>query len=141
MRKIKLYDKEIELREGLFILTFQYNFIPYKKDDVHLFFDHYDYNEQDKQSLLKDIDLLQNNLSTIDVYISKHLKGWTIDRLFNVDLAIIRVALFELFIKKDVYKEIVANEAVELAKTFGTKESPRLVNGIIGTIIRSEGIA
>ena len=85
--------------------------------------------------------MLLENLSVIDDIIESNLNKWSMDRLFKIDLSILRVAVFELLYNKDTAKEIVINEAVEIAKKFGTEESPKFVNGILGSLIRSEKIS
>jgi N utilization substance protein B len=54
----------------------------------------------------------------------------------RVDISILRVAAAEIFYMEDIPDSVSANEAVELAKTFGGDESPKFVNGIIGKLIR-----
>ena len=61
---------------------------------------------------------------------------WPIDQIAKVDRAILRMALYELAIKRDVPPKVVINEAVELAKSFGGDNSSKFVNGVLGTIYR-----
>ena len=65
----------------------------------------------------------------INQVISSNLKGYTIERLYKIDLAIIILAIIELNYIKDTPKEVIINEAVELAKKFSTEKSPKFVNG------------
>ena len=129
------------VREGLFYLTFEYSFRSYDKNRV---LDNDIYNQFDrieKNFLESTYPKIENNKHLIDECISKNLKGWTVDRLYRIDLAILRVSVYEIIIEKVTPKEIIANEAVELAKKYGTKNSSSLINGVLGTIIRSEEIA
>lgn len=61
---------------------------------------------------------------------------WPIDQIAKVDRAILRLALYELAIKRDVPPKVVINEAVELAKAFGGDNSSKFINGVLGTIYR-----
>ncbi len=61
---------------------------------------------------------------------------WPIDQIAKVDRAILRLALYELAIKRDVPPKVVINEAVELAKSFGGDNSSKFINGVLGTIYR-----
>lgn len=61
---------------------------------------------------------------------------WPIDQIAKVDRAILRMALYELAIKRDVPPKVVINEAVELAKSFGGDNSSKFINGVLGTIYR-----
>ena len=74
----------------------------------------------------------------IDELIDRHAHGWSIDRLPDVDRAILRMAVFELLWVDDVPDAVVIDEAVELAKTLSTDESPAYVNGVLGAILAAE---
>ena len=64
------------------------------------------------------------------------MKGYTIDRLYKVDLAIIILAVIEVKYVKETPKEVVINEAVELAKKFSTEKSPKFINGVLADILK-----
>lgn len=70
----------------------------------------------------------------IDDTVSSHLESWTLERLPAVDRAILRIAVWELFYT-DVPPVVAVDEAVELAKTLSTDESPSYVNGVLGRIV------
>jgi transcription antitermination protein NusB len=74
----------------------------------------------------------------IDELIDRHARGWSIDRLPDVDRAILRMAVFELLWDDDVPDPVVIDEAVELAKTLSTDDSPAYVNGVLGAILDAE---
>ena len=71
----------------------------------------------------------------IDDLISAHLQGWTLDRLPAVDRAILRVAVWELLHADDVPEPVAVDEAVELAKSLSTDDSPGFVNGVLGQVM------
>ncbi len=75
------------------------------------------------------------NLSEIDEELTKAAPEWPINQINRVDLAILRLAIFELIIKKDVPFKVVADEAVELAKEFGAETSSSFINGVLGNVI------
>ena len=68
--------------------------------------------------------------------ISSHLKGYTIERLYRIDLAILVLAVIELDYIKENPKQVVINEAVELAKKFSTDKSPKFINGVLADIVK-----
>ena len=70
----------------------------------------------------------------IDELIDTHARGWSLERLPDVDRAILRMAVFELLWADDVPDPVVIDEAVELAKTLSTDDSPAFVNGVLGAI-------
>jgi N utilization substance protein B len=74
----------------------------------------------------------------IDELIDTHASGWSIDRLPDVDRAILRMAVFELLWVDDVPDAVVIDEAVELAKALSTDDSPAYVNGVLGAILAAE---
>ncbi len=67
----------------------------------------------------------------IDRLIEDKSKNWSISRMGKVDLNIIRLAVFELYYRSDIPKNVTINEAIEVAKKFGTEDSPSFVNGIL----------
>ena len=60
--------------------------------------------------------------------------GWKVDRMGTVDLTIIRLAFFEMAYDEDVPTGVAINEAVELAKRYGSDESPSFVNGVLAKL-------
>ncbi|MBI4713320.1 MAG: transcription antitermination factor NusB [Planctomycetes bacterium] len=77
---------------------------------------------------------VRDNQKSIDDSLTKTLTNWDINRLDVIDRAILRLATYELFYVKDIPKAVVINEAVELAKKYGTKESSVLINGVLDKI-------
>jgi N utilization substance protein B len=75
------------------------------------------------------------NKETIDTWIKADLnEDWSISRIARIDLSILRVCLYEYKIKAEIPLKIVANEAVEIAKKYGTNSSANFVNGLLGGI-------
>ncbi|TXC92307.1 transcription antitermination factor NusB [Metabacillus litoralis] len=70
----------------------------------------------------------------LDELITPHLKNWTIDRLANIDITILRMAAYELKYEEDIPKNVTIDEAVELAKAFGDDHSSKFVNGVLSKI-------
>ncbi|MFB3882687.1 MAG: transcription antitermination factor NusB [Armatimonadota bacterium] len=69
--------------------------------------------------------------------IERNAKGWSLDRMANVDRNILRLALYELLYRPDTPPSVVVDEAVELAKRYSTAESGRFVNGVLGNVVRN----
>jgi N utilization substance protein B len=70
----------------------------------------------------------------IDELLSEHAQGWTLDRMPPVDLAVLRIGVYELLWAADVPDPVAIDEAVGLAKELSTDDSPRFVNGVLGRI-------
>jgi len=79
---------------------------------------------------------IESHQQEIDNLISERSEGWKLERLYSVDRNILRMAIYELLYRKDVPAEVVINEAVELAKAFGTEKSPAFVNGVLDKILK-----
>jgi len=77
------------------------------------------------------------NLAKIDKLISQNAPKWPLDKINKVDLAILRCAVWELLNKSETPSKVVIDEAVEIAKSFGTESSHSFVNGVLGSIIKS----
>ena len=79
------------------------------------------------------------NKDMIDGLIEENSKGWKKDRLSSVCLAILRIALAEMYFMDDIPEKVSINEAVELAKTYDTPEVAAYVNGVLGKIQTAKG--
>ena len=84
------------------------------------------------------VEGVHEHAARIDELIDTHASGWSIDRLPDVDRAILRMAVFELLWVDDVPDAVVIDEAVELAKTLSTDDSGAYVNGVLGAVVRAE---
>ncbi|WP_379161951.1 transcription antitermination factor NusB [Paenibacillus sp. sgz5001063] len=72
----------------------------------------------------------------IDDMLEHYLKGWQMSRLSRVDRQILRLATFEMVFGNDVPAKVAVNEAIDLAKHFGTEDSGKFVNGVLGKMIQ-----
>lgn len=77
---------------------------------------------------------VMSNLSEIDKAINNHTNNWSLERITNIDRNILRMAIYEILYLKNIPKSVSINEAVELAKKYGTKSSFSFVNGVLGKI-------
>ncbi len=80
-------------------------------------------------------------LDSIDAEIASLAKGWTIDRIAPLDLAVLRIALFELHHSDAVPAEVAIDEAVGIAAEFCGADAPGFINGILGAAARQAGVA
>ena len=71
----------------------------------------------------------------IDELLSTHAHGWTLDRMPAVDRGLLRIGTWEVLYNADVPDAVAVNEAVELARSLSTDESPTFVNGLLGRIV------
>ena len=127
-----------ELREHIFKMVFQLEFnVP---DDMpeHLKL----YLEELGDASDKDIEYIQNKyeaisakVEEIDVILNEKSSGWKTNRMNRVDLAILRLAVYELKWDEDIPKGVAINEAVELAKKFSGESAPAFVNGVLAKLV------
>jgi N utilization substance protein B len=75
-----------------------------------------------------------DKLQEIDQSIEKCSKNWALDRMPRVDLSLLRMATYELQYQPDVPANVVMNEAIEIGKRYGTKDTPAFINGILDKI-------
>jgi len=77
------------------------------------------------------------NVREIDGLILRNIVGWRPERMVAVDRAAVRLALYEGVVSQNTPLPVAISEAVELAKSFGTEDSGRFVNGVLGRIVRT----
>ncbi len=70
----------------------------------------------------------------IDRHIQKHAPAWPVNQIAIIDRNILRLAIFEILFNNKVPVRVAVNEAVELAKTFGSEKSSKFVNGVLGAV-------
>jgi N utilization substance protein B len=75
----------------------------------------------------------------LDPVLDRLATGWTVERMASADRALLRLGAFEILHRDDIPVGVTINEAVELAKRYGTDESPKFINGILGTLAREGG--
>lgn len=100
------------------------------------------YNLDDENVLDDDLEYIKSvvtgvkdNLPELDKNIECNLKEWTIERISKVDLAILRLAIYEILYIPELSNKVSANEAVELAKTYCDDNSPKFINGVLASVI------
>lgn len=98
----------------------------------------FDFNKKNKpQSDIKDII---SNLTKIDKLISKSAPNRPINEINRIDLAILRLAVYELNFSKDIPLKVVIDEAIELGKQYGSDSSPSFINGVLGKVVKLKKI-
>jgi N utilization substance protein B len=100
-------------------------------DDLRVFFegqenprDHYSFGDELIDGVIK-------NQSAIDAQIKVLAQNWEFDRIAKIDLAILRIAMFEMLHRKDIPPVVSINEAIDISKEFSNADSKRFINGIL----------
>lgn len=94
-------------------------------------------SEENKKAILERVALILDKLEEIDALLSDKVEGWSFGRIGKVELAILRLAVFELLFDS-VPKGVAINEAVELAKKYGGDDSFAFVNGVLSKFSAGE---
>ncbi|MCM1282472.1 MAG: transcription antitermination factor NusB [Muribaculaceae bacterium] len=126
-----------ELRENIFKMLFRIEFHGEGELPEQLSF----FEEEQEQLQGKDLEYLTEKCNAVfacveelDAAINQVSSGWKTSRMGKVDLTIIRLAVYEMRHEEDIPVAVSINEAVELAKRYGTDASPSFVNGILAKL-------
>ena len=135
--------KRTETRELTFRLIYsteiQKNMDDEQKD---IYIEENDIKNNDEIKYINEVyNGIKENKEKIEKMISDNLKEkWTIERISKIDIAILKVAIYELIYSNLPYK-VVINEAVELAKKYGDDSSRAFVNGVLASVVKKEKLA
>ena len=88
----------------------------------------------DKKYMIMICEKVKENKEQIDELINKYAKNWSVSRMPNVDLSILRLAICELIFIDEIPNKVSINEAIELAKLYCDDKSPKFINGILGSV-------
>lgn len=123
-----------ELRENVFKMLFRIEFHDAGEMPAQLQFfeeDIEDLKEEDRRYLTEKCNHIFEHVAQLDEAINAVAEGWKTSRMGKVDLTIIRLAVYEIRFEEDIPFKVSVNEAVELAKKYGTGDSSAFVNGIL----------
>ena len=95
-------------------------------------------NDEDRIFIEGIVSGVKEHIEEIDKIIFSKITGRSMDRVFKIDLAILRVAVYELLYSSDLSYKVIANEAVEIAKKYGKDNSHSFINGILREIIKEK---
>lgn len=127
-----------ELRENVFLMLFRVEFheVGEMAEQLVLLEDEVEnITEEDSAYINHKCNDIIAKISEIDTAINESTKGWKTTRMGKVDLTIIRLAVYEMKYEEDIPVKVSINEAVELAKKYGTDESASFVNGVLAKFV------
>ena len=126
--------KRNEQREQAFTMLFEYRVLP--RDDWGA---SYDENSGPVNEYAKALYTgVLANLDKLDETLAAYSKKWKLNRLPKVSLTVLRLALYEMEYVDDLPDSVAINEAVELAKKYGSREDASFINGVLGAVSRSK---
>lgn len=123
-----------QLRENVFKMLFRVEFHDDKElpEQLILFEDELEpISEDEKIYMTNKYKDIYAHIEQLDAAINEVSKGWKTIRMGKVDLTLIRLAVYEIRFEEEIPVKVSINEAVELAKKYGTDDSPAFVNGIL----------
>ena len=130
-----------DARDNAFKCVYEYEFNKEKsiEEILNSCYEENEVNDSEKEYIDEVVSGVIKNIEKIDENILKHLKNWSMSRIAKIDLAILRVAIYEITYMSDVipYK-VSINEAVELAKKYGNPDSKSFVNGLLAKVIEDK---
>lgn len=91
----------------------------------------------DKDLAMLIVKGVTDSLDQIDKIITDSATEWPIEQIAKVDLEILRMSIFELYIARNVPPKVAIDEAVELGKEFGGENSSKFINGVLGTVVKN----
>ncbi len=92
----------------------------------------------DKEFISAIVSGVMRNQDNLDEILQPLAPEWPLSQIARIDRAILRIGLYELEFENDVPPKVVINEAVELAKSFGSDNSSKFINGVLGTALRNK---
>lgn len=111
-------------------------------EDLRVFFEELETTEKPREHFAYGEELIHGaiqNQAEIDARIRQLAHNWDFDRIARIDLAILRMSIYELLFRKDVPPIVSINEAIDLSKQFSTADSKRFINGILDRLKDSLG--
>ncbi|MEI6222052.1 MAG: transcription antitermination factor NusB [bacterium] len=138
----KRIDSRHESRRILVQALFAFSF--FEKRPLSVFIDQF-LNEfppvvYDRKLLEQVGQSISPALVETDQLIEKAAPEWPVDQIAKIDLAVLRLSVYEMAIARSIPYKVAIDEAVELAKEFGGETSSKFVNGVLGTIAREQGV-
>ena len=128
-----------ELREHIFLLLFrvEFNNPEDMPEQLRMFFedDETYFSEKDEAYITEKYEKIMEKKSELDGLLDEKAEGWDVKRMGKIELAVLRLALYEMKYDEDVPTSVAINEAVELAKKFGQDNSGSFVNAILAKFV------
>lgn len=97
-----------------------------------------DSKELDMEYIQRILKGVEENIDIINKKIEENLIGWKLYRLSKIDLAILKLAVYELLFEDEIPEKVTLNEAIELAKKFSEEKSASFINGVLDSVTKGE---
>ncbi len=126
-----------ELRERIFQTIFQLPFYDEEIPEIEVsdIADSEEISKKDRAYIEAKVGGIRDNLEEIDKTIEQNSNGWKVKRIGKSELAILRLAVYEIRFDADVPDKVAINEAVELAKSYSDEKAARFINGVLSGVV------
>ena len=129
------YDKT---RLNLMNAIYQIDLNKYSSvSDLDGYFEALEISEENKLKLSNRLEKFIENIDLIDTELKKAFKDAKLERLSYIDRALLRLAIFEIYIEEEIAYQIIINDIVEIAKNFSDDNSYKFINAILGDYVRN----
>lgn len=125
------------LREQVFMMLFRVEFHDMEEmsEQISMYEEAVEQcSDKDKEYITNKVNNIVAKLEEIDAAVNEVSEGWKTRRMGKVDLTLIRLAVYEMKYEEDIPVKVAINEAVELAKQYGTDDSPAFINGVLAKL-------
>lgn len=112
---------------------------PYRPEALERFWRHFQTESAPPAYLLELVEGVTSHLEELDVFIVRYSEHWRLERMTIVDRNLLRLAIYELLYQPNIPVKVVINEAVEMAKCYGSEASGGFINGILDQVRMSVG--
>jgi N utilization substance protein B len=128
----------IETREAVVFFIYQFDFRSETIDEqISIYVNSNEELKDDIDYFTSSVKGIVANRDSLDESISKYLKNWTLDRIPKLDKAILETAIYEISYNDEIPTGVAINEAVKLAKKYGTDDSYSYINGVLSSYEKS----
>ncbi len=127
-----------QAREGAMKLLYQMESNnDFSESEIELFIENFSFDKGEERYIAECINTVSENLEEIDCHIKANLESWSIHRLAKVDLAALRISIYEILYRRDIPVEVSINEAIEIVKKYSNSDSFKFINGVLGGFVKS----
>lgn len=125
------------MREHVFKMIFSYEFDVEVEVETHVvnYLEEVNTKEDEDAYMLARVKSILESKEVLDKKIDEASEKWTVERMANVDAALLRLALYEIDMDEDIPTQVAINEAIELGRKYGGDASPKFINGILAKIV------
>ena len=124
------------IKRTYFQIIISKGFFSWRRDEEAFYIEYLaDPEQKEVDYIVQKAEKIMAMIPELDTMVNEHSVGWQTERMGKVDLTIIRLAVYEMKYDDDIPVSVAINEAVELAKRYGSENSPAFINGVLAKMI------